>query len=159
MTTNFIIYESAMCCSSGVCGPNPDQSLIQLQDTIEKMKALGARFERYGITQNPKKFRENPDVLKLIQEKQIKALPITTVNGKVMKVGSYPVLNELQKCLQDSDIDSNVQTVGKPGAEACCTGDGPIDENGCCSGQNSCDIRCGPNHIGSIKPGNRGKCC
>jgi hypothetical protein len=159
MVNIIVIYESAMCCSSGVCGPNPDQSLIQLQDTLEKMKAVGAEVERYGITQNPKKFRENTDVLKLIQERQIKALPITTFNGKVIKVGSYPCLEELQKFMQGSNAELSGQAEGKTGDEACCTSDGPIDVNGCCAGQNSCDIRCGPNYVGSIKTSNKGKCC
>jgi hypothetical protein len=103
MVNNITIYESAMCCSNGGCGANCDQSLIQLTDMLEKIKAMGVRVDRYGITQDPKKFRENPDVLKLIQQQQIKALPVTTVNGKVIKVGCYPNLDELRKCLQDSN--------------------------------------------------------
>ncbi len=32
-TNKLVIYESAMCCSSGVCGPRPNSSLIDLHDT------------------------------------------------------------------------------------------------------------------------------
>ena len=42
MSKKFIIYDPPMCCSTGVCGPNPDQALINLQDTLEKIQVLGA---------------------------------------------------------------------------------------------------------------------
>ena len=100
-TRNFIIYESAICCPGGVCGSNPDNSLVDLQDALDKLKDMGAMVERYNITGNPKKFKENPDVIRLMQESQIKALPITTCDGKVIKVGIYPSLAELKNILQE----------------------------------------------------------
>ena len=150
MTKSFIIYESAMCCSSGVCGPNPDKSLIDLQDALDKMKDMGAKVERYSITGNPKKFRENPDVVKLMQERQIKALPITTYEGKVVKVGGYPNIEELKKYFQDSNTGLPA-TEEKMGSKACCSGQETIGDEGCCAGQNSCDISCGPNYKSRIR--------
>ncbi len=101
MDKKIIIYESAMCCSSGVCGPSPDQALLDLQNVLEEIKKTGSEVERYSITLNPKKFRENPQVIKLIQEQQLKALPITTFNGDVVKSGGYPTLEELKNLLKD----------------------------------------------------------
>jgi hypothetical protein len=158
MNNNLVIYESAMCCSSGVCGPSPDKSLIDLQDALDKLKDMGAKVERYSITGNPKKFRENADVVKLMQERQIKALPITTFNGKVIKVSGYPNIDELKKCFLDGNT-------GLPAAEekivseACCSGQETTGNEGCCAGQNSCDISCGPNYKSSIRLNTRGKCC
>ena len=86
-----------MCCSTGVCGPNPDQGLIELQDTLAALKAEGVEVERYIITQSPEKFKENPQVIKLIQEQQLKVLPITTMNGTIVKNGGYPTLGEFRK--------------------------------------------------------------
>jgi len=153
------IYESAMCCSSGVCGPSPDKSLIELQGTIEKVQKMGCQVERYSITQNPKKFRENPAIIKLIQEQQIKALPITTCNGKIMKVGIYPSIVELQRWLQDVNTDPAATAEGKIGDEACCSALEPGNDAGCCARQSSCDIRCGPNYGNSIKIDIKDKCC
>jgi hypothetical protein len=101
MNLKITIYESAMCCSSGVCGPSPDQALLDLQNALEEIKKMGTEVERYSIAQSPKKFRENPQVIRLIQEKQLKALPITTFDGKVVKSGSYPTLEELKNLLKD----------------------------------------------------------
>ncbi|MCL4353444.1 MAG: arsenite efflux transporter metallochaperone ArsD [Patescibacteria group bacterium] len=97
MQPKFIIYDPPMCCSTGVCGPNPDQSLIKLQDTLAALKKSGYEVERYLITQSPEKFKENPEVIKLIQEQQLKVLPITTMDGVIVKTGGYPALEEFKK--------------------------------------------------------------
>jgi len=97
MQPKFIIYDPPMCCSTGVCGPNPDQSLIDLQDTLAELKRSEVEVERYIITQSPEKFKENPEVIKLIQEQQLKVLPITTLRGTIVKTGSYPTLEEFRK--------------------------------------------------------------
>jgi hypothetical protein len=104
MKNKIIIYDPPMCCSSGVCGPNPDQALINLQDTLEKVRVLGVEIERYLITQSPQKFKENPAVIKLIQEQQLKALPITTCDGKIVKTGVYPTLKEFTKFINETKI-------------------------------------------------------
>ncbi|MCL2149835.1 MAG: arsenite efflux transporter metallochaperone ArsD [Dehalococcoidia bacterium] len=90
-----ILYEPTLCCSSGVCGPNPDQALIALQDTIASVKERGVVVERFQITTHPRKFTENADVMKLMQQRQLEALPITVVDSKIIKAGSYPSLAEL----------------------------------------------------------------
>ena len=97
MNKKIIIYDPPMCCSSGVCGPNPDQTLIDLQDSLSVLKAEGAEVERDIITQSPEKFKENPQVIKLIQKQQLKVLPITSMNGTIVKTGSYPTLEEFKK--------------------------------------------------------------
>ena len=147
MTNSFIIYESAMCCSSGVCGPNPDKSLIELQDALDKLKDMGAKVERYSITGNPKKFRENPEVVKLIQEHQIKALPITTYNGRVIKIGVYPSLAELKDLAQVGDKGNPVIKLKF------------VEDEGCCSGKTSCDISCGPSYKKDSGSGAQNRCC
>lgn len=101
MKTKIIIYDPPMCCSSGVCGPNPDKTLIDLQNTLAKISETGVEVERYLITQSPEKFKENPAVIKLIQEQQLKALPITSCNGKIIKTGSYPTLEEFKMFINE----------------------------------------------------------
>lgn len=97
-----IIYESTMCCSGGVCGPNTDKSLVNLQHALEELMEQGVEVERYSITENPKNFRENAEVVRLMKENQAKALPITTCDGKVVKTGAYPSLAELKEIVQES---------------------------------------------------------
>jgi hypothetical protein len=99
MAKKVTFYEPTMCCSSGVCGPNPDQALISLQDTIDRLKSRGVHVERFQLTSNPRKFTENPEVMKLLQKEPLKSLPITAVDGKIIKSRSYPTLEELTSYL------------------------------------------------------------
>jgi hypothetical protein len=121
--TKIIIYESAMCCSSGVCGPSPDQTLIGLQDILDDIAKSGVVADRYSITQRFNKFMENPQVIKLIQEQQLKALPITTFGGNVVKVGSYLTREELQALLntdgKTKESPAAQTNAAKP--EECCS--------------------------------------
>jgi len=97
MNKTIFVYDPPMCCSSGVCGPNPDPILIEFQNTIDKLKAEGIAIERYVITQSPEKFKENAKVIALIQKEQLKVLPITFYNNKVVLKGKYPSFEE---CMQ-----------------------------------------------------------
>lgn len=147
MNQKIIIYESAMCCSSGVCGPSPDRALLDLQDALEEIKKMGSEVERYSITQSPKKFRENPQVIKLIREQQLKALPITTLDGNVVKSGGYPTLEELKKLLKDGATTSPVLTQEI------------TSEQDCCAGKDFCDIRCAPGYRGDARSDAGSNCC
>ena len=97
MNKKIVIFDPPMCCSSGVCGPNPDSSLIDFQNLFTNLKKSGVDIERFIITQSPEKFKENPEVIKLIQEEQLKILPITIVNGKIVKTREYPTAEELKE--------------------------------------------------------------
>jgi len=154
-----IIYESAMCCSSGVCGPNPDKSLIELQDALDKLKSMGAQVERYSITGSPKKFRENPQIIKIMQEHQIKALPITTCDGKVVKMGSYPSIDEFKKYIEEVNMELPASEEGKNSNEVCCSGQETAGNEGCCAGGKSCDISCAPSYKKDFADGARNRCC
>lgn len=97
MSNKIVIYDPPMCCSSGLCGPNPDQKLIDLNINLEKMQKSGIEVSRFIITQSPEEFKKNPEIIKLIQEQQLKVLPITTFNGIVVKTGEYPSVEEFNQ--------------------------------------------------------------
>lgn len=92
-------FDPPMCCSTGVCGPSVDEKLIKLSEDIAKMKEAGVEIERYMISQQPMKFRDNEEVYKLVRENGKVVLPITTINGKVFKTKEYPTYEEMQKQL------------------------------------------------------------
>ena len=106
MTKKIFVYDPPMCCSSGVCGPNPDPVLIEFQNTIDKLKAEGIEIERYIITQSPEKFKENTQVMELIQKEQLKVLPITIYNDKVVLKGKYPTYEECKLFITESNIEN-----------------------------------------------------
>ena len=92
-------YEPPMCCSTGLCGPSVDESLIRLNEDIERIKKEYPEVEvlRYMITQQPLKFRENEEVYRLVREKGKDILPVTTTDGRVFTTTRYPSWEELEK--------------------------------------------------------------
>lgn len=94
-------YEPPMCCPTGVCGPSVDEKLVKLSENLEvlKKKYEGIEIERYMITMQPFKFRENQEVYNLVKEKGKDILPITTVDGKIVKTNGYPSLEEFEESL------------------------------------------------------------
>lgn len=92
-------YEPPMCCSSGCCGPSVDEKLVELNRNIESLrkKYPGIMIYRYMISQQPNVFRANNQVYRTLQDKGRKALPITTINGNIIKTHKYPSLREIEE--------------------------------------------------------------
>ncbi|MDF2700786.1 MAG: arsD [Haloplasmataceae bacterium] len=89
-----IIFEPAMCCSTGVCGPSVDQELIRVSTNITSLKRHGIMVERNNLSSNPQIFVLNKDVHQLLNSDGIKVLPITMVDGVVVKTNTYPTEEE-----------------------------------------------------------------
>ena len=92
-------FEPPMCCSTGICGPSVDENLVKISENIQtlKKKHEGALIERYQISQQPGKFKENEAVFNTVKEQGRQVLPITTVNGVIIKTQGYPSLEEIEK--------------------------------------------------------------
>ena len=93
------IFDPPMCCPTGLCGPALDQSLLDLNEMIMSLQRENLRVERYQMTSHPNAFLSNAEVMKLVREKQMEALPIIVVRGKVIKVGAYPSTDEIHAAL------------------------------------------------------------
>ncbi len=91
------VYEEPMCCSSGVCGPDVDDELVEFSDTIKKLEKEGVKVERNAMNHNPLAFQQNKSVLNMVNNEGTNNLPITELNGKVVKLGEYPSLEELKE--------------------------------------------------------------
>ena len=93
------IYDPAMCCSSGLCGPAIDPVLVKVNDAIIALKKQNVEVERFNLAQQTKLFMENKTVADLLHNGGKKVLPITFVNGAVFKTGGYPSYEELCSAL------------------------------------------------------------
>lgn len=101
MDNLIIIYEADSCCSGGsCCSGTADTSCSDFEEALTVIKRLGNNVVRYNMAKDLLKFRENRDVIKLIHDHQLKALPITVVNGEIIKTGSYPSFKDLTSILQ-----------------------------------------------------------
>ncbi len=93
------IYDPAMCCSSGLCGPAIDPVLVKVNDAILALKRQNVEVERFNLTQQTKLYMENKTVADLLHKNGKKVLPITFVNGELFKSGAYPSYEDLCKAL------------------------------------------------------------
>ena len=50
------IYEPALCCNTGVCGPDVDQSLVDVTAAIRTLQSNGIDIERYNLANDPSAF-------------------------------------------------------------------------------------------------------
>jgi hypothetical protein len=100
-----IIYEGAMCCSTGVCGPEPDQELIAFNETVKKLQSQyngQLNIIRASLAFNSLMFFSNKEIFQLVKENGQGILPITTVNGEIVARQRYLKYDEFKKILEDS---------------------------------------------------------
>lgn len=91
------LYEPALCCSTGVCGPEPDKQLIDLQNTLNLLKSAGVEVQRFAINQAPIAFVKNETVKAYIKENGPGKLPLSLLDGDILAAGEYPSLALLQE--------------------------------------------------------------
>ena len=93
------IFDPPMCCSSGLCGPTVDQTLLTVNEMVMALQTEGVSVARYQMTNHHQKFMQNPAVMQLVRAQKMAALPITVVRGDVLKSGEYPTLAEIKAAL------------------------------------------------------------
>jgi len=89
------VFDPALCCSSGVCGTDVDQKLVDFSADAGWAKQHGAVIERFNLAQQPMAFAENTAVKDLLQKVGEAALPVILVDGQVVLSGSYPTREAL----------------------------------------------------------------
>ena len=92
-------FDPPMCCPSGLCGPTLDQTLLDVNEMIFSLQSKGFAVKRYQMASDPNEFLNNESVMRLVREQQIDALPITMINGVIIKSSSYPSLAEVETAL------------------------------------------------------------
>ena len=110
-------FDPAMCCSSGVCGPDVDPKLVQFAADLDWLKSQGVIVQRHNLAQNPAAFVANELVRAALIEQGESALPVLLVNGQVAVTGRYPERNELATLVKMKATATSAPT--KPG---CCAG-------------------------------------
>ena len=98
------LFDPPMCCPTGICGPTLDQTLLDVNEMVLSLQRDNLRVERYQMASNPNAFLDNAEVMKLVREQQMAALPITVVRGKVIKTGAYPSLAEVKVHLNGANL-------------------------------------------------------
>lgn len=91
------IYDPALCCPTGVCGPSVDPELTRIATALFMLEKKGADVARYNLGSEPQAFIDEKNVNQLLNDKGTEALPVVVVNDKVELTGKYPTNEQLAK--------------------------------------------------------------
>ena len=115
------VFDPALCCSSGVCGTEVDQKLVDFSADVAWLKSQGGKIERFNLAQQPMTFAENAVVKDFLQRSGQEALPLILVDGAIALAGRYPQRAELARWAGLTVVVSETKKDG-----GCCGG------NRCC---------------------------
>ena len=87
---NMQVFDPAMCCSTGVCGPSVDPRLPRFAADLDWLKSKGVEVERFNLAQELAAFSGNPKVKQALNSHGTKSLPMILVDGEVKSSGGYP---------------------------------------------------------------------
>jgi hypothetical protein len=93
--TSVRIFDPAMCCSTGVCGPSVDPQLARFSADLDWLKAQGVSVERFNLSQQPAAFAEDLAVRSALETNGVAGLPVVKVNSEIKSSGLYPSRAEL----------------------------------------------------------------
>jgi AhpD family alkylhydroperoxidase len=93
--TTIRVFDPAMCCSTGVCGPSVDPELVRFAADLDWLKTQGVSVERFNLAQQPGAFVDDTAVRAVLDTKGEAGLPLIEVSGQVKVSGAYPSRAEL----------------------------------------------------------------
>jgi hypothetical protein len=89
------VFDPALCCSSGVCGSDPDEALIRFSSDFDWLRRAGVEAVRYNLGQEPGAFGGNSLVRKALSTQGVSILPLVLLDGEILTQGRYPAREEL----------------------------------------------------------------
>ncbi len=107
------IFDPAMCCTTGVCGPSVDKELMRIATVVNSLKELGIVIQRHGLSTEPQDFVSRKVISDVLQKEGANILPVTLVDGEIAKTKEYPTNEELEDWLGISI------TASQPGPPCC----------------------------------------
>lgn len=93
--TTIRVFEPALCCNTGVCGPDVDEALVRFTADLGALRDLGADIERHNLANDPTAFVEDTSVRAFLQVAGSDGLPLTLVDGVTVLTGRYPTRQQL----------------------------------------------------------------
>jgi len=117
------VFDPAMCCSTGICGPSVDPQLVRFAADLDWLKTQGVSVERFNLAQQPAAFAGDAAVKAALEAKGEAGLPLVKVNGVVKSSGVFPSREELAAWAGLGDAVPREATAtldAKPKAGGCC---------------------------------------
>jgi hypothetical protein len=137
VTVQIEVFDPAMCCSTGVCGPSVDPALARFAADLDSLASSGVTVRRFNLGQEPLAFAQKEQVRELLATTGESALPIVFTDGELRSAGRFPCREELaqwsriavEQVLTESTSDTESVLT------ACCspTEVGDTDTTECCT--------------------------
>ena len=127
------VFEPALCCNTGVCGPDVDQALVDFTADLSHLKGLGADVQRHNLANDPSAFASSDTVRAFLQVAGSDGLPLTLVDGLTVMTGAYPAREQLMRYAglgaqsQESTVPQGATELGLTEKSGGCCG-----PTGCC---------------------------
>jgi len=132
------VYEPALCCNTGVCGPDVDEALVTFTADLAHLQGMGIDIDRHNLANDPGAFAAEPPVAAFLQVAGSAGLPLVLVDGVTVATGRYPDRAELLRLSGRADagaIAASGPTGDAPQTHGPDLGLAPASgSGGCCSG-------------------------
>ncbi len=122
--TTIEVFEPAMCCSTGVCGPDVPQELVTFSADVDWVRSSGAEVQRYNLASTPAAFTARQAVLDFMKVSGSAGLPLVLVDDVVAMAGRYPDRTELGRWVGKPVPAGAVRLLPLAGAGGSCCGGG-----------------------------------
>ena len=123
MSTVIRVFDPAMCCSTGVCGPTSDPELARFAADVDWLQKQGVTIERFNLSSQPAAFAETVAVKEALA-RGTEVLPLVLVGDRIAVEGSYPSRETLAAL-------AGVVVKAAPATSGCC-GPSTKSKTGCC---------------------------
>jgi hypothetical protein len=140
--TTIEVFDPAMCCSTGVCGPTVEPHLARFAADLRWLAEQGTTVTRHNLGQEPGAFVTRPIVSSILSAGGEEALPVILIDGRLKWSGHYPTREELAAGADAPPVaaapaTTTLEIVSAPGTAdsgACCS---PAEQSaagtgGCC---------------------------
>ena len=129
MSVTLRVFDPALCCSTGVCGPSIDPELARFAADVRWLQQQGVTVERFNLSQQPAAFAETPSV-KAALERGTEVLPLVLVGDRIAAEGAYPSRETLAALA--GVVVRKLQIAPAPASGCCAPSTGSKSGTGCC---------------------------
>ncbi|MEX5927720.1 arsenite efflux transporter metallochaperone ArsD [Providencia hangzhouensis] len=91
------VFDPALCCSTGVCGTEVDQTLVDFATDADWLKKQGVNVTRFNLAQEPMAFVNNTKAKSFLETAGAESLPLLILDGEIVLTGRYPKRHELAR--------------------------------------------------------------
>ena len=142
------VFEGPLCCNTGVCGPDPDQALVDFTADLDWLTRQGVSVRRANLAQDPAAFADSAVARAFVQKVGASGLPLIVADDVTVATGRYPSRAELARIAGVEAPAENTapgccgSATPTPAASVCCGDEAPVS-SGCCGSDQSVTIQSG----------------